>query len=74
LNTSVDYLTGIEDVAKIQDVRIDHVAYPKLVEVVEAARQRIAQAFGLPLRCIRISIDPSELTNKLPEGDDLTSE
>jgi transcriptional regulator with XRE-family HTH domain len=75
LGTTISYLTGIEEAVQSTQERPVVAARPALIEAVEAARQRIAEAAGMPLRCIRITIDLSELVNKRPRGnDDLQSD
>jgi transcriptional regulator with XRE-family HTH domain len=68
--TSVAYLTGIEGVMHSDGERQHDLARSTLIEAVQAARQRIAEAAALPLRCIRITFDLSELADSCQEHDD----
>jgi hypothetical protein len=61
LSTSITGLTAAEEVGQPEQELAADLGSSALIEIVEAARERIANTAGLPLRCVRISIDFSEM-------------
>lgn len=69
LGTSVAVLTQIEDAVGTEKEIADDAGQSTLTDVVEASRQRIAEAARLPVQCVRVIIDRLEVASDLPEDD-----
>jgi transcriptional regulator with XRE-family HTH domain len=74
LGTSVAYLTGGSAPLGHKVDCADDVSRSALIDVVEAARQRIAEAAGLPVKCVQVVINLSELSSDSPDDHQARSE